>query len=44
MPVERIGDEAIISAAKTSMASNLLNADEDFWSKLAVDAVRSDKT
>ena len=44
VPVERIGDEAIISAAKTSMASKLLNADEDFWSKLAVDAVRSVKT
>ena len=44
VPIDQIGDEAITSAAKTSMASKLLNADEDFWSKLAVDAVRSVKT
>lgn len=42
--IDQLGDDAIISAAKTSMASKLLNADEDFWSKLAVDAVRSIKT
>jgi|TARA_B100000482_G_scaffold147508_1_gene109598 chaperonin GroEL (HSP60 family) len=44
VPIEQLGDDALISAAKTSMASKLLNADESFWSKLAVDAVRSVKT
>ena len=44
VPIDRLGDDAVLAAAKTSMASKLLNADEDFWSKLAVDAVRSVKT
>lgn len=42
--IDELGDDVILSAAKTSMASKLLNADDDFWSKLAVDAVRSVKT
>lgn len=44
VPIDRLGDDAIISAAKTSMASKLLSTDDEFWSKLAVDAVRSVKT
>ena len=44
VPIDQLGDDALTSAAKTSMASKLLNADENFWSKLAVDAVRSVKT
>jgi T-complex protein 1 subunit alpha len=44
VPVCHLGDDAVVSAAKTSMASKLLNADELFWSRLAVDAVRSVKT
>merc|ERR1719407_460491 len=44
VPVCQLGDDAVVSAAKTSMASKLLNADELFWSRLAVDAVRSVKT
>ena len=44
VPVCQLGDDAVVSAAKTSMASKLLNADEHFWSRLAVDAVRSVKT
>ena len=44
VPVCQLGDDAVVSAAKTSMASKLLNADELFWSRLAVDAVRSGKT
>lgn len=44
VPIDRLGDDAIDSVARTSMASKLLNADELFWSKLAVDAVRSVKT
>jgi T-complex protein 1 subunit alpha len=42
--IDELSDDVILSAAKTSMASKLLNADDQFWSKLAVDAVRSVKT
>lgn len=42
--IDEISDDVVVSAAKTSMASKLLNADDDFWSKLAVAAVRSVKT
>jgi len=42
--IDELSDNVILSAAKTSMASKLLNADDQFWSKLAVDAVRSVKT
>lgn len=42
--IDEVSDDVVFSAAKTSMASKLLNADEEFWSKLAVRAVRSVKT
>ena len=44
VPIDNLEEDAVICAAKTSMASKILNADDDFWSKLAVDAVRSVKT
>eukprot|EP00629_Pelagomonadales_sp_RCC1024_P003171 CAMPEP_0119270824 /NCGR_PEP_ID=MMETSP1329-20130426/7664_1 /TAXON_ID=114041 /ORGANISM="Genus nov. species nov., Strain RCC1024" /LENGTH=516 /DNA_ID=CAMNT_0007270855 /DNA_START=107 /DNA_END=1657 /DNA_ORIENTATION=+ len=42
--IDELSDDVILSAARTSMASKLLNADDGFWSKLAVDAVCSVKT
>lgn len=39
-----LGEEAVIAAAKTSMASKLLAPHDGFWSKLAVDAVKSVRT
>ena len=44
VPIDDVSDDVVFSAAKTSMASKLLNADDEFWSKLAVSAVRSVKT
>jgi len=41
---EELGDEAVVAAAKTSMASKLLSPHDAFWSRLAVDAVRSVRT
>lgn len=41
---EELGDEAVGAAAKTAMASKLLAPHDEFWSKLAVDAVRAVRT
>ena len=41
--INDLSDHIVLSAAKTSMASKLLSADDEFWSKLAVDAVHSVK-
>ena len=41
--INDLSDHIVFSAAKTSMASKLLSADDEFWSKLAVDAVHSVK-
>mmetsp|Transcript_25232 Transcript_25232/g.81607 ORF Transcript_25232/g.81607 Transcript_25232/m.81607 type:complete len:552 (-) Transcript_25232:142-1797(-) len=41
---ETLGDAALIEAAKTAMASKILNSHPEFWSELAVKAVKSVKT
>ncbi|KAJ1444754.1 chaperonin Cpn60/TCP-1 family [Pelagophyceae sp. CCMP2097] len=44
VPIASLGDSCLENSARTSMASKILNSDADFWSKLAVDAVKSIKT
>lgn len=41
--VSELGDEHLISAARTSMSSKIISKEADFFSKLAVDAVKSVK-
>ena len=41
--VSELGDEHLINAAKTSMSSKILGKEMDYFSKLAVDAVKSVK-
>jgi T-complex protein 1 subunit alpha len=41
---EKLGKEALMNAAKTSMSSKILNIDSDFFAGLAVDSVMHVKT
>ncbi len=42
--VDKLGREALMNAAKTSMSSKILNIDSDFFAGLAVDSVMHIKT
>lgn len=43
IPVDTLGADTLINAAKTAMSSKIVGADADFFSKLAVDAVTAVK-
>jgi len=43
IPVEALGKDALISAAKTAMSSKIVGADSEFFSQIAVDAVSAVK-
>lgn len=38
--VDKLGEEALLNCAKTSMSSKLINADPDFFGKLVVDSIK----
>lgn len=38
--VEKLGEEALLNCAKTSMSSKLINADPEFFGKLVVDSIK----
>jgi len=44
IPVESLGKDAIIAAAKTSMSSKIIGTDADFFAKMCVDAMLRVKT
>ena len=44
VPMDSLGEDALMNASRTSMASKILNSDPDFWCALAVKAVKSVKT
>ena len=43
VPVETLGNDALLNCAKTSMSSKLINADANFFAGLVVDAIHTVK-
>ena len=44
IPVESLGQEALMNAARTAMSSKIVGADADFYARIVVDAVKAVKT
>lgn len=43
VPVDSLGNDALLNCAKTSMSSKLINADANFFAGLVVDAIHTVK-